>query len=148
MTLEEKITQLKSRYDVVAVIDLDPWHELPEYNKKPWLRETLSLVHQVYYSDNQRILFTTSQGDIYADDTSPAGQLLTQLQRRLNEIDISNFFVILLTNDVTMKDAYNSHYQDLSRDLIPITIEVYVTEITQRRLQDKMTKNSCFSSSE
>ena len=141
MTLEEKITQLKSRYDVVAVIDLDPWHELPEYNKKPWLRETLSLVHQVYYSDNQRILFTTSQGDIYADANSPAGQLLTQLQRRLNEIDISNFFVILLTNDVTMKDAYNSHYQDLSRDLIPITIEVYATEITQRRLQDKMTKN-------
>jgi hypothetical protein len=60
-----------------------------------------------------------------------------QLQRRLNEIDISNFFVVLLTNDVTMKGAYNNHYQDLSRDPVPITIEVYATEITERRIQDK-----------
>ena len=140
MTLEEKITQLKSQYDVVAVIDLDPWHELPEYNKKPWMGETISLVHQVYYSDNQRILFTTSQGDIYADANSPAGQLLTQLQRRLNEIDISNFFVTVLTNDVTMREAYMASYKTLSKDPVPITIEVYADEITQRRLQDKMSK--------
>ena len=142
MTLEEKITELKSQYDVVAVINLDPWHELPEYNKKPWLRETLSLVYQSYYLNNQRILFTISRGDVYANNDSLAGQLLVQLQRRLNEIDISNFFVVLLTNDVTMKDSYTAHHQELSQDPVPLTIEVYSDEIKERLVQDKMSKQT------
>lgn len=137
MTLDEKITQLKSQYDVLAVIDLDPWHDLKEYDKKPWLRQILSLVHRDPYADNQRILFTVSRGDVYADNNSPAGQLLTQLQRRLNEIDISNFFVILLTNDTTMKDAYLAHYRSFSQDPVPLTIEVYANEIIERQIQNK-----------
>jgi radical SAM protein with 4Fe4S-binding SPASM domain len=139
MTLEKKITELRSQYDVVAVIDLDPWYDQTEHNKKSWMREILSLVHQDCYLDNQRILFTISRGDVYADHNSPAGQVLTQLQRRLNEIDISNFFVILLTNDSTMKDAYLAHYQTFSQDPVPITVEVYTDEIAQRRIQDKKT---------
>lgn len=137
MTLEEKITQLKSQYDVLAVINLDPWHDQHDYDKKPWLRQILSLVHQDSYLDNQRILFTISRGDVYADDHSSAGQLLTQFQRRLNEIDISNFFVILLTNDVTIKDAYLTHYLAFSQDPVPLTIEIYADEIIERRIQDK-----------
>ena len=140
MTLEEKITKLRSQYDVLAVVDLDPWHSLHEYDKKSWMREIIGSVHRDPYLDNQRIVFTLSQGDVYADIESPAGQMLTQLQRRLNEIDISNFFIILLTNDVTLKDAYYTHRRDLSTDPVPITIEVYAAEITQRRLQDKMSK--------
>jgi MoaA/NifB/PqqE/SkfB family radical SAM enzyme len=138
MTLDEKITQLQSQFDILAVIDLDTWHDLPEYNKKSWLNQTISLVHQNVYLDNQRIIFKTSRGDVYASDNSPAGYLITQLQRRLNEIDISNFFVILLTNDTTMRDVYLAHYKDLSHDPIPFAVEVYADEITQRRLQNKM----------
>lgn len=137
MKLEEKITQLKSQYDVLAVIDLDLWHDQPEHNKKPWLRQTLSLVHRDVYLDNQRILFKATRGDVYADNDSVAGQMLTQLQRRLNEIDISNFFVILLTNDATLRDAYLAHGQTFSKDPVPITIEVYADEIIERRIQDK-----------
>ena len=138
MKLEEKIAELKSQYDVVAVIDLDPWHDLAEYNKTSWLRQILSSVHRDPYEDNQRIILKTSRGDVYTDDQSPAGHLITQLQRRLNEIDISNFFVIVLTNDVTMRDAYNAHYQTFSQDQVPLTIEVYADEIKQRRIQDKI----------
>ena len=137
MKLEEKITELKSQYDVVAVINLDPWHDQDDHNKKPWMREIIGSVHRDPYLDNQRIVFTLSQGDVYADGESTAGQLLTQLQRRLNEIDISNFFVILLTNDITMKDAYLAHYGTFSQDPVPFTIEVYSNEITKRRIQDK-----------
>jgi radical SAM protein with 4Fe4S-binding SPASM domain len=140
MTLDEKITQLKSQYDVLAVIDLDPWHDLREHDKKSWMKQIISMVHQDPYLDNQRILFKTSRGDVYVDRESLAGQLITQLQRRLNEIDISNFFVILLTNDVTMRDAYNNHYQDLSKDPVPFKVEVYADEIKERQLQDKMSK--------
>jgi len=140
MKLEAKIAELKSQYDVVAVINLDPWHDVHEYDKKSWMRQTLGAVYRDVYLDNQRIVFINSQGDVYADGDSPAGQLLTQLQRRLNEIDISNFFVVLLTNDVTMKESYIAHYQNFSKDPVPITIEVYADEINQRRLQEKMSK--------
>ena len=142
MILEEKITQLKSQYDVVAVINLDPWHDMHEYDKKSWMREIIGSVHQDPYLDNQRIVFTISQGDVYTDHDSIAGQLITQLQRRLNEIDISNFFVIVLTNDTTIKESYTAHYRELSTDHIPMTIEVYTDEITQRRQQEKMSKKT------
>jgi MoaA/NifB/PqqE/SkfB family radical SAM enzyme len=125
---------------VIAVVDLDPWHDVDEYNKKSWMREILSPVRQDSYLDNQRIIFTVSQGDVYTDNDSVAGQLMTQLQKRINEIDISNFFVIVLTNDTTMRDAYLAHYPMLSQDPVPLTIEVYTTEITERQLQDKMSK--------
>jgi|694.fasta_scaffold00324_29 radical SAM protein with 4Fe4S-binding SPASM domain len=141
MTLNEKITELQSQYDVLAVIDLDPWHDLNIYNKKPWMIKTVQSVHRDYYDTTQRILFTMSRGDIYEDVEQSAGQLLTQLQHRLNDIDISNFFVILLTNDVTVRNAYTANYQSLSKDSVPFTIEVYTVEHTDRRPQDKMTKN-------
>jgi radical SAM protein with 4Fe4S-binding SPASM domain len=140
MTLDEKITELKSQYDVLAVINLDPWHEQNEYEKKPWMRQILSLVSQESYLDNQRIVFTISQGDVYNNSNSLAGQLLTQFQRRLNEIDISNFFVVLLTNDVTMKESYTAHHLELSTDPVPLTIEIYSNEIKERLVQDKMSK--------
>lgn len=140
MTLDEKITELKSQYDVLAVIDLDPWHEQNEYEKKPWMRQILSLVSQESYLDNQRIVFTISQGDVYNNSNSLAGQLLTQFQRRLNDIDISNFFVVLLTNDVTMKESYTAHHLELSTDPVPLTIEIYSNEIKERLVQDKMSK--------
>jgi hypothetical protein len=140
MTLEEKINKLKSQYDVIAVVDLDPWHDLSENDKKQWMRQILSPIYQDTYLNNQRIIFKTLRGDVYADEQSPAGQLITQLQCRLNEIDISNFFVILLTNDVTMRDAYLSHYRTFSKDPVPFTVDLYSIEITERRLQDKITK--------
>jgi hypothetical protein len=142
MTLEENITALKSQYDVLAVISLDPWHDLSEYNKKPWLRQIISLVHQEVYLDNQRIVFTITKGDVYENTESQAGKLITQLQSRLNEIDISNFFVIVLTNDVTIREAYTSHYQEFSKDPVPLTIGVYANEIKERRIQDKMSKKA------
>jgi len=140
MTLEEKITELRSKYDVLAVIDLDPWHDQNEYDKKPWLRQIISPAHRDSYLNNQRVVFTTSQGDVYENIESRTGKLIAQLQRRLQEIDISNFFVILLTNDSTMRDAYVAHHQDLSQDSVPFKVEVYADEITQRQLQDKKSK--------
>jgi len=90
MTLNEKITELQARHEVLAVIDLDPWHDQTEHGKKPWLRRILNEIHRDPYTDNQRIVFTVSQGDTYNSSDSRAGNLLTQLQRRLNEIDISS----------------------------------------------------------
>jgi MoaA/NifB/PqqE/SkfB family radical SAM enzyme len=144
MTLDKKITELKSQYNVLAVIDLDPWHDVDEYDRKSWMRKILKSLHRDSYLDNQRIVFTLTRGDVYLNEKSLTGQLITQFQRRLNEIDISNFFVILLTNDVTMKASYVAHYKDLSTDPVPFQIETYADEIGIKQLQPnaiKKTKN-------
>lgn len=142
MTLDEKITELKSQYDVVAVIDLDTWHDLPQFLWKSWMKKIIEPAHRDSYLDNQRIVFTTTKGDRYTDKDSPAGQLIMQLQKRLNEIDISNFFVIVLTNDISMQQAYSTYYQNLSKDPIPFTIEIYSDEIHERIMQSKMPQKS------
>ena len=137
MTLEEKITELKAQYDCVAVIDMDPWHDLVATDRKAWMRDTLEVVHRSEYSPEQRLIFTLSRGDVYSDTHSRCGDFLTQFQRRLNEIDISNFFVILLTTDQTMADCYQQWQSTISTDSVPIEISVYDAQITQRNYPSK-----------
>jgi len=112
--MKQTLEDLRSRYSIVAEIDLDPWHDLDEHKKKQWLRTMLQNVHQDVYSDNQRLIFTLTRGDVYTDEYSQTGSLLLEFQRRLNEIDISNFFVILVTNDTTIPDSYAQARQQIS----------------------------------
>jgi MoaA/NifB/PqqE/SkfB family radical SAM enzyme len=132
MNLEQSIAKLKQQYDIVSIVDLNPWHDLIESDRKTWFRTTLDAIYKPVYQDNQRILLTLSRGDVYSDEHSATGQLLDQLQRRLNEIDISNFFVILLTTDSTMPVAYKNSFDRISSDLVPINIFVYSQEITKK----------------
>ena len=138
MTLQATIDQLKTQYNVIDVVDLDPWHDQIEHAKKSWLRNKLQTVYHETYNDNDRIIFTLSNGDVYADEFSEAGSLLTEFQRRLNEIDISNFFVILLTNDISIAEAYKKSHSNISSDPVPFEIQVYENEIVQKQKQKQI----------
>ena len=81
---------------------------------------------------NERIIFTLTRGDVYADNKVVAGSVITQFQKRLNEIDISNYFVILLTNDATIPEAYLQAQSTISLDPVPITIILYEETITEK----------------
>ena len=137
MTLKEQIKKLSEQYSVVSVIDLDPWHDLDNFQQEFWLRKILSDVHKDCYENNERIILTLFRGDLYKDQDAGAGSLLMQLQRQLNDIDISNYFVILLTTDVTVSQAYEKNYKTLSHDVIPINIIVYSEEITTKKITGK-----------
>jgi len=132
MILEQKIHELKQQYDILSVIDLDEWHDQPIYQQNSWLKKHLMAAHRLEYKDNQRILLTLTRGDVYSDEYSQVGQLLEQVQRRLNEIDISNFFVVLLTTDATVPNAYNESFSRISSDPVPINIVVFSKEITKK----------------
>ena len=134
MTLTEQIDLLQQQYIVLDIIDLDIWHTLPPHQIKPWFRNVLEKVHKDPYADNERIIFTLSKGDVYSSENSPTGSVLTQLQRRLNEIDISNFFVILLVNDITIQKSYNENIKQISSDTVPINIIVYNNEINKKTI--------------
>jgi radical SAM protein with 4Fe4S-binding SPASM domain len=135
MNLDEKLQQLQQQYDVVATVNLDLWHDLEEYETKLWFNKILSTVYKEVYQPNQRILFTLTTGDVYSDGAAELGKLMYQLQIRLNEIDISNYFVVLLTNDMTIPESYNTYYKKISKDAVPINIIVYDEKIKKRQIQ-------------
>lgn len=114
MNIVEKIQQLKQQYNVVAEIDLSQWTE--DYEKSQlWLSQQLKAVRRDYYSPDQRIIFLHNK-DWFTDQTRP-GVVLRNLQVFLNEVDISNAFVIVVTSQTDAIDL--SRY---SQDSVPITI--------------------------
>jgi len=140
MNLNDTLAELKNQYDVVDIIDLDYWHALPEYDQKTWMRKVIEPAHRESYSDNQRVIFTTTHRDVYSDHNQSAGRLLTQLQRRLNEIDISNYFVILLTNDVAQQTHYAQHHAVISTDPVPFSVLLHSSDQQQVPVLDKKSK--------
>jgi organic radical activating enzyme len=138
MTLDSLLQELKKSYEITDFIDLDPWHDQEEHNKKNWLRDLLQSAHKETFADNQRVVFTLTRGDVYADEQSSVGSLIIEFQRRLNEIDISNFFVVLLTNDDSMIDAYHNHYKEFSSDPIPFTIMHFGSNSKPKQIQKQI----------
>ena len=132
MTLQEKIKELSTQYKIVAEVNLDAWHEMTDYQTKNWFRKNLSEIYKTAYEPNERIVFTLSSGDRYSNVNTAAGAILTQLQKRINEVDISNFFIILLTNDTTIPVAYSQVKNVISTDPVPISIVVYEQSITEK----------------
>ena len=92
MTLEEKISEYKQKYDVSSIVNLNHLSSLKLHQQEPWLRDTLKELYQEEYANNQRIIFTLNH-------SKDSKVILENLQYWLFKIDITNFFVILLTND-------------------------------------------------
>lgn len=136
MNLQQKIQQLQQQYDVLSVTDMNPWHDLTDVERKSWFREILGNMHREEYQANQRLIFTLSEGDVYSDAHAECGIFLKQFQRRLNEVDISNFFVILVTTDETISTAYKKIHSNISSDSVPFTIEIVEPIRTQPKLLD------------
>jgi MoaA/NifB/PqqE/SkfB family radical SAM enzyme len=132
MTLQDKIKELSTQYKIVAEVNLDAWHEMADYQTKNWFRKILSEIHKTAYEPDERIIFTLTSGDRYSNIDAAAGVILTQLQKRINEVDISNFFIILLTNDTTIPVAYSQVKDVISTDPVPISIVVYEQSITEK----------------
>jgi MoaA/NifB/PqqE/SkfB family radical SAM enzyme len=132
MTLQDKIKELSTQYKIVAEVNLDAWHGMADYQTKNWFRKILSEIHKTAYEPDERIIFTLTSGDRYSNINAAAGVILTQLQKRINEVDISNFFIILLTNDTTIPVAYSQVKDVISTDPVPISIVVYEQSITEK----------------
>jgi radical SAM protein with 4Fe4S-binding SPASM domain len=116
MTLDEKVAEYKSQFAVLDVVDLDHWHKLKIYQREPWLHDVLQSLYQDTYQNNQRILFRLTRcKDITV--------ILNRLQHLLFAVDISNFFVVVLSNDPKIKT-----YWQPGADVSDITVDVYHSE--------------------
>lgn len=139
MNITQKIQELKETYEILHVVDLDPWHDVPFYQRAIWLQTQLNALYRPVFEPNQRIVFTLSRGDVYKNQDTVAGSLLTDFQSQLNTIDISNFFVILITNDDKFIPLSHDWIQkNVSTDSIPFTHIVCDPSITQKTLGQKI----------
>jgi radical SAM protein with 4Fe4S-binding SPASM domain len=118
MTLNQYLIQLNNDYDIVGHIDLDQLTNMPIYEHSNWIYTQLSQVYRNSYEPNQRLIvsFTKLCND----------NVLHELQRQLNAIDISNFFVALvLPKSKKMQDILDLLHKDISKDPVPMQICMY-----------------------
>ena len=117
LTIEQQVSNLTQQYCVLSTVDLDQWPQ--DYNQaKTWLKDILTSLHKDEYSNNEKILFTITSDYFVAD--SSTGLILKNLQLALNDVDISNFFVIVLSTN-TYLDTELKMLAEISQDQVPIT---------------------------
>jgi len=135
MNIEQKLHELEQTYEILHVINLDTWHDVPFYGQSAWLRQQITEIYRPEFNDNQRIVFTLSRGDVYKNNDTVAGSLLTDFQSHLNAVDISNFFVILITtDDKFIPLAHQWIQENISTDSIPFTHIACGSEFTQKNI--------------
>jgi organic radical activating enzyme len=116
-TIEQQLHQLNQQYEIVATVDLDQWPT--DYDQaKRWLNDILTSIHKVSYSNNERIVFTITRD--YFVNNANSGLILKNLQIELNDIDISNFFVIVLSTNAHLNTELQT-LAEISQDQVPIS---------------------------
>lgn len=125
MTFQKQIDQLKTQYEILEVIELDQWHTMSYEHAQSWLQSEFKKIHRDEYTNNQRILFVQRSGDVYVKNNS-VGLILKNLQIIANEVDVSNFFIIVLSNNTKLTQELEFAWK-LSTDSVPIT-GIYVND--------------------
>jgi MoaA/NifB/PqqE/SkfB family radical SAM enzyme len=112
------INDLKKEYDIIDVIDLGNWDENYEHSQQ-WLELHCRQIRKEIFSSTERIIFLHPK-DFYVRG-DPVGIVLKNLQVILNEVDISNAFVMLVSSNNNI-DSEMDYIKNLSQDPVPITV--------------------------
>jgi MoaA/NifB/PqqE/SkfB family radical SAM enzyme len=94
--MQDVIEELKSKYSIVGIVDLGSWSKEHYAQNKNWVKNSLKRLRKDRFENNERILFLYTS-DVQVKGTE-IGLALAKLQVLLNEVDISNNFVIVLSN--------------------------------------------------
>jgi radical SAM protein with 4Fe4S-binding SPASM domain len=129
ITLEQLVNKYCQEFDIVSIVNLDHWYSLADIERPGWLHQQLKKIYRPIFDSNQRILFTLAQGDEYEKETDSAGLILTNLQEGLDQVDISNFFVVVLVNSSELFEPAREWMQSHSIDPVPIKFEYFDTDV-------------------
>ena len=140
MNIETKIDELKQRFNVIDVVNLDQWDEQLNESRQ-WLEHICQNLYKDSFADNDRIVFTHS-ADFYSDNAD-AGIILRNLQIILNQIDISNFFVVVVTTNPDIEKEYGV-ITAMSKDPIPINFMWATGEFRRSVLKDYSTRSETY----
>jgi len=112
MNLIDQIADLEKQFNVISVIDCDAYD--------PGAVDLYSLIktlHRNCYDEQDRLIFSITE-DFYKEN-SLAGLRLTSLLTIINDIDISNYFVCVVTTNPAIKDECKWLMDNVSIDSVP-----------------------------
>jgi MoaA/NifB/PqqE/SkfB family radical SAM enzyme len=142
MTLENKIEELKQKYEVIEVVNLSAWKDKRNEGRN-WLEHTCRRLYKDTYANNERIVFTHTT-DFYADnETVEAGIILRNLQVILNSVDISNYFVIVVSTNSNIGNEWKEITR-LSKDPVPATFDIIDGEFTKNIVKNYSSKEETY----
>lgn len=116
MNIQQSLSVFQQNHNVISVCHVDELSEDADIFRQQidkFCREN----HRLSYQDNDRIVFVITK-DFYVD--SQPGARLETIQRILNQVDISNYFVTILTTNQNIQDEILL-LQKISTDQVPIT---------------------------
>lgn len=111
------LTQLRKIYKVKAELYVSQFYA---NGGKEWLYNSLKSLYQPEYDNDQRIVVIQDCGDQHSYDDLP-GLFVTELQKNLSTVDISNFFVLFITTNQNIADELESARKLYSTDSVPIS---------------------------
>jgi len=117
----QRLSEIANQFEIIAEINLDAWFDLPIYRKRSWMTQVVESVYHKEFKNNQRIVFTLSKS---------LSIVVEELQSVLNQVDISNFFVIVLTNDIDYIEIAKQKISKISSDATTITFVTYEDDST------------------
>jgi hypothetical protein len=120
LLLPEAETILKKHFNLLGVYNIYHYaHALPELYSK------LKQIKKDGYRDHDRIIFTLTDIDDHLDEHSP-GFILYNLQLILEDLDIPNYFCLILTNRPNYDSCTEYVQKLLTTDNVPIR---YITNL-------------------
>jgi MoaA/NifB/PqqE/SkfB family radical SAM enzyme len=108
--LEDSVKKLRSEFEVLDVIVCDRNTSTVD------LYVHIKKLYRKCFKNNQRIVFVITED---TDSSGTAGQILQDLQCIINDIDISNFFVCLITTNPDIIQDYQHVFENISQDQVP-----------------------------
>lgn len=117
-SIDTEIVALNQRYKILENFRINYISDLNFVNLELQLRA----LHKDSYSANERIVFTVV-GDCY-NDQSLAGIGLQSIQTLVNTVDISNYFVEIVTTNTNIHNEYQWVLNNISSDPVPFHITI------------------------
>jgi MoaA/NifB/PqqE/SkfB family radical SAM enzyme len=114
-SVDQSLSNLSDKFDIVGVVECDNYSSSHTelYNK-------IQHFYKESYSNHERLIIVITK-DFYKPN-GEIGLILQSVQAMLNDIDISNYFVCLVTTNKNIKQEYQWVLDHVSTDKIPINV--------------------------
>jgi radical SAM protein with 4Fe4S-binding SPASM domain len=125
ISINSCLTKLSTHYKILGCFNINSPDDLDLVALEIKLKD----LWKKKFEDNERIVFAIT-GDYYHNDNL-AGLGLQSIQTLLNTIDISNFFVEIVTSNSAIEQEYQWILQNVSTDPVPVHINVCIGDYHQ-----------------
>ena len=127
LTIDNCLLDLEKTFDVIGVVYLNQWTLDFSNNTVQKLLDCLNSHQRDVFQHNQRLIVVTDRNQF--NNSFTYRNFLQKLQKIINTVDISNFFVVLLHNDPDNHELIIKDCASVSTDQVPMTFIHYDTGI-------------------